>query len=84
MNDVHDTSVARYLCRRLREVGIDRLFAVPGDYVTSFLDEVLADGGLDCSRCPTSRSLRMPQTDSHVRGVSEHLLLLVGEGRLVS
>ena len=35
-------TVSRYLLDRLREVGIEHLFGVPGDYVLDFLDEVIA------------------------------------------
>ncbi len=37
-----DWTVARYLLARLRGVGIEHLFGVPGDYVLDFLDQVIA------------------------------------------
>ncbi|MBL0225124.1 MAG: alpha-keto acid decarboxylase family protein [Geobacteraceae bacterium] len=35
-------TVSRYLIQRLRDVGINHLFGVPGDYVLDFLDEVIS------------------------------------------
>jgi len=34
-------TVSRYLINRLKEIGINHLFGVPGDYVLDFLDEVM-------------------------------------------
>ena len=36
-----DVSVAEYLLIRLKQMGIDQLFGVPGDFVLGFLNEVL-------------------------------------------
>jgi indolepyruvate decarboxylase len=36
-----DASVAEYLLIRLKQMGIDHLFGVPGDFVLGFLNEVL-------------------------------------------
>ena len=36
-----DVSVAEYLLIRLKQMGIDHLFGVPGDFVLGFLNEVL-------------------------------------------
>ena len=36
-----DVSVAGYLLIRLKQMGIDHLFGVPGDFVLGFLNEVL-------------------------------------------
>ena len=36
-----DVSVADYLLVRLKQLGVDHLFAVPGDFVLGFLNGVL-------------------------------------------
>src|SRR5271165_5571197 len=36
-----DVSVAEYLLIRLKQIGIDHLFGVPGDFVLGFFNEVL-------------------------------------------
>ncbi|GCD43478.1 alpha-keto acid decarboxylase family protein [Streptomyces paromomycinus] len=41
------TTVADYLLRRLRELDVEHLFGVPGDYNLGFLDQVTAFPGLD-------------------------------------
>lgn len=46
VSDTNDWTVATYLARRLRSLGLRHLFTVPGDYVTPFLDAVGADGSL--------------------------------------
>ena len=40
-NNDFQYTVSRYLLHRLKEVGIQHLFGVPGDYVLDFLDEVI-------------------------------------------
>jgi len=42
VNVSDEFTVSRYLLHRLKEVGINHLFGVPGDYVLDFLDEVIA------------------------------------------
>ncbi|WP_028924709.1 alpha-keto acid decarboxylase family protein [Pseudonocardia acaciae] len=39
-------TVAQYLARRLRQLGAEHLFGVPGDFTLGLLDSVLADGAL--------------------------------------
>lgn len=39
-------TVAQYLARRLRSLGAEHLFGVPGDFLLSLLDSVLDDGAL--------------------------------------
>jgi indolepyruvate decarboxylase len=39
-------SVGEYLARRLKQLGIDHLFGLPGDFNLSLLDEMLATGEL--------------------------------------
>ena len=41
MSSHADVSVAEYLLIRLKQMGIDHLFGVPGDFVLGFLNEVL-------------------------------------------
>ena len=36
-----EVTVAQYLLLRLKEIGVDHLFAVPGDFVLGFLNQVL-------------------------------------------
>ncbi|MDK9717011.1 MAG: thiamine pyrophosphate-binding protein [Trichlorobacter sp.] len=36
-----DYTVSTYLLQRLKELGVDHLFGVPGDYVLDFLDQVV-------------------------------------------
>ena len=33
--------VAEYLLTRLKEIGVDHLFGVPGDFVLGFFDQVM-------------------------------------------
>ena len=35
-------TVSEYLLRRLKEIGVDHVFGVPGDYVLDFLDRIVA------------------------------------------
>ncbi|WP_043269018.1 thiamine pyrophosphate-binding protein [Streptomyces sp. CT34] len=42
-----EITVGDYLLRRLREMGIEHVFGVPGDYNLGFLDRVLAFPGLE-------------------------------------
>ncbi|MCB5908800.1 alpha-keto acid decarboxylase family protein [Streptomyces pinistramenti] len=42
-----DITVGEYLLRRLRELDIEHVFGVPGDYNLGFLDQVLDFPGLD-------------------------------------
>lgn len=39
-----DISVAEYLLTRLKEVGIDHLFGIPGDFVLGMFDQALVNG----------------------------------------
>ncbi len=41
-----EITVAEYLLTRLKEVGIDHLFGVPGDFVLAFIET--HTGRLDC------------------------------------
>src|ERR1039458_8145756 len=36
-----EMTVAEYLLMRLKEIGVDHLFGVPGDFVLGFLNQVL-------------------------------------------
>jgi TPP-dependent 2-oxoacid decarboxylase len=36
-----EITVAEYLLSRLKEIGVDHLFGVPGDFVLGFLNQVL-------------------------------------------
>jgi TPP-dependent 2-oxoacid decarboxylase len=48
MIDAHNSvSVGQYLARRLRELGVDHLFGLPGDFNLSLLDEMLDGTGLE-------------------------------------
>ena len=40
------TTAGRYLVERLKQVGVEHVFGVPGDYVLTFMDRIL-EGGLD-------------------------------------
>ena len=48
-------NVSLYIAQRLRELGIDKLFAVPGDYVTPFMDQVLAANAIDMIPMPNEQ-----------------------------
>jgi indolepyruvate decarboxylase len=48
-------TVSDYLAQRLRELGVDHMFTVPGDYVTPFLDRVLAKKSLDVIPTPNEQ-----------------------------
>ena len=37
-----EITVAEYLLTRLKEIGVDHLFGVPGDFVLGFFNQVLA------------------------------------------
>jgi len=36
-----ELTVAEYLLTRLKEIGVDHLFGVPGDFVLGFLNQAL-------------------------------------------
>jgi indolepyruvate decarboxylase len=48
-------NVSLYIAQRLRELGVDTLFAVPGDYVTPFMDQVLAAKAIDMVPMPNEQ-----------------------------
>ncbi len=41
------TTVGRYLATRLRQLGVDHLFGLPGDFNLALIDEVLGEPGLE-------------------------------------
>src|ERR671939_2168382 len=49
------TTVAQYLIARLRQAGLEHLFAVPGDYASPFLQALDATPGIE--RVPTIAEL---------------------------
>lgn len=44
-------TVSDYLLHRMKELGIDKLFGVPGDYNLGFIDHVLANADVDWVGC---------------------------------
>ncbi|MCW0216329.1 MAG: thiamine pyrophosphate-binding protein [Pseudonocardia sp.] len=44
MTEPSTVTVAQYLARRLRSLGVEHLFGVPGDFALTLLDHALADG----------------------------------------
>ncbi len=44
-------SVGGYLAARLRQIGLDHYFAVPGDYNLVLLDKLLEQPGLEMIVC---------------------------------
>ncbi len=40
------TTVGRYLVERLKQIGVNHVFGVPGDYVLTFMDRIL-EGGVE-------------------------------------
>lgn len=48
-------TVATYLARRLREIGCEHLFTVPGDYVTPFLDLIIANDLIEVIPTPNEQ-----------------------------
>ncbi|MCH9757274.1 MAG: alpha-keto acid decarboxylase family protein [Gammaproteobacteria bacterium] len=44
---IKQISIADYLLQRLKELGIDEIFGVPGDYNLALLDKVVASDGLE-------------------------------------
>ena len=51
MDDNGGSTVADHLLDRLAEMGVDRLFGVPGDYTLGFLDHVVAHERIDWVGC---------------------------------
>jgi len=51
----NDCTVGEYLLTRLKQVGVDHLFGVPGDFVLAFFNQVsesaLASSGVFCGDC---------------------------------
>ena len=41
------TTVGRFLATRLRQLGVDHLFGLPGDFNLALIDEMLAGSGLE-------------------------------------
>ena len=39
-----ETTVAGYLLTRLKKIGVDHLFGVPGDFVLGFFNQIIKRG----------------------------------------
>ena len=67
-----ETTVAGYLLTRLKEIGVDHLFGVPGDFVLGFFNQVLKSDVQYVGTCNELKRLMLP-TAMHASGASVHL-----------
>ncbi|MCO7641082.1 thiamine pyrophosphate-binding protein [Pseudomonas sp. S 311-6] len=76
------TTVGDFLIRRLRELGIEHMFGVPGDYNLQFLDQLQNDGSVEFVGCCNELNAAYAADGyARLRGVSA-LLTTYGVGDL--
>ena len=64
-----DTTVAQYLLTRLKEIGVDHLFGVPGDFVLGFFNEVLKSDLKYVGTCNELNAAYAADGYARIRGV---------------
>ena len=65
----HEITVADYLIARLRQIGVDHLFGVPGDFVLGFLNQVLKSGLNYVGSCNELNAAYAADGYARIRGV---------------
>lgn len=75
-------TVGTYLLRRLKEIGVDHIFGVPGDYNLSLLDEVIGFEGIEwIGTCNELNGAYASDGYSRVKGIGA-LITTFGMGEL--
>ena len=69
-------TVAGYLLSRLKQIGVDHLFGVPGDFVLGFLNEVMTSDLKYVGTCNELNAAYAPMA-MPVSGASERSPLLM-------
>lgn len=64
-----DITVADYLIFRLKEIGVDHLFGVPGDFVLGFFNQVLKSGLAYVGTCNELNAAYAADGYARIRGV---------------
>jgi len=64
-----EVTVAEYLLTRLKEIGVDHLFGVPGDFVLGFLNEVLKSDLTYVGTCNELNAAYAADGYARIRGV---------------
>lgn len=62
-------TVAEYLLLRLKEIGVDHLFGVPGDFVLGFLNQVLKSGIKYVGTCNELNAAYAADGYARIRGI---------------
>ena len=66
-----EITVAEYLLTRLKEIGVDHLFGVPGDFVLGFLNEVLKSDVKYVGTCNQLNTAYAADGYARIRGITE-------------
>jgi TPP-dependent 2-oxoacid decarboxylase len=64
-----EVTVAEYLLTRLKEIGVDHLFGVPGDFVLGFLNEVLKSNVQYVGTCNELNAAYAADGYARIRGI---------------
>jgi indolepyruvate decarboxylase len=65
----HETTVAAYLLTRLKEIGVDHLFGVPGDFVLGFFNQVLESDVRYVGTCNELNAAYAADGYARIRGI---------------
>jgi TPP-dependent 2-oxoacid decarboxylase len=63
------TTVAEYLLHRLKEIGVDHLFGVPGDFVLGFFNQVLKSDVMYVGTCNELNAAYAADGYSRIKGI---------------
>ena len=64
-----EITVAQYLLFRLKEIGVDHLFGVPGDFVLGFFNQVLKSGLMYVGTCNELNAAYAADGYARIRGI---------------
>ena len=64
-----EVTVAEYLLARLKEIGVDHLFGVPGDFVLGFFNQVLKSDVKYVSTCNELNAAYAADGYARIRGM---------------
>ena len=64
-----EITVSEYLLFRLKEIGVDHLFGVPGDFVLGFLNQVLKSGLMYVGTCNELNAAYAADGYARIRGI---------------
>src|SRR5512140_534821 len=78
---IPEITVAGYLLARLKEIGVDHLFGVPGDFVLGFLNQVLKSDVKYVGTCNELNAAYAADGYARIRGIGA-LVSTYGVGEL--